>query len=48
MQGMVQDLSTSKDFQQSFENEHPDGKITLAEGTEDTKVDSPHLSKIFD
>merc|ERR1711959_625340 len=38
MQGMVQDLSTSKDFQQSFEAEHPDGKITLAEGTEDTKA----------
>jgi len=37
MAGMVQDLSTSKDFQQSFENEHPDGKIVLAEAEDGGK-----------
>eukprot|EP00658_Telonema_sp_P-2_P081257 TRINITY_DN8287_c0_g1_i14.p1 TRINITY_DN8287_c0_g1~~TRINITY_DN8287_c0_g1_i14.p1 ORF type:complete len:765 (+),score=256.47 TRINITY_DN8287_c0_g1_i14:127-2421(+) len=37
MAGMVQDLSTSKDFQQNFEGEYPDGKIVLEEGRDGGK-----------
>lgn len=37
MAGMVQDLSTSKDFQQNFENEYPDGKIVLSEAEDGGK-----------
>jgi len=44
MTGMVQDLSTSKDFQVEFEKKYPEGKITVAEGVDGGKVHSIQTS----
>jgi len=38
MAGMVQDLATSKDFQQQFEDAHNEGKIVVAEADEGGKA----------
>merc|ERR1712054_228064 len=44
MAGMVQDLSTSKDFQHSFEDEHADGKIVIAEAQDGGKATTIQVS----
>jgi len=38
MAGMVQDLTTSKDFQAQFEEAHNEGKIQVSEGSEGSKA----------